>query len=215
MELEVKIYKKLKEFDLNVEFVVSGGCTGLMGSSGSGKSMTLKCIAGIEKPDSGRIVLNGNVLYDSEKKINLTPQKRHVGYLFQSYALFPNMTVLRNIEEGSGASGLNKSERRHRAEEMMERFHIKDLSDRYPRQLSGGQKQRVALARLMAGNPDVILLDEPFSALDDELKEKLITEMKNLIDDYGKPFVLVSHDKDEVMHLCSSLYKIHKGRLAQ
>ena len=213
MELEVNIKKKLKEFDLDIEFGVSKGCTGLMGSSGSGKSMILKCIAGIEKPDSGRIVLNGNILYDSAKKINLSPQKRHVGYLFQSYALFPNMTVLKNIEEGAGASGFSKKEDIARAFDMLERFHIKELSDRYPRQLSGGQKQRAALARLMVCDPDVILLDEPFSALDDELKSELIDEMKGLLGGLQKPEILVSHNKDEVAELCGSIYKIHKGRL--
>lgn len=213
MELEVRIRKKLKEFELDVEFDVSSGCTGLMGSSGSGKSMTLKCIAGIEEPDSGRIVLNGKVLYDSAHKINLPPQKRHVGYLFQSYALFPNMTVIKNIEEASRASGLSKKESVSKALDMLERFKIKELSYRYPRQLSGGQKQRAALARLMAGNPDAILLDEPFSALDEDLKEGLIDEMKGLLESVDKPEILVSHNKDEVTKLCESLYKIHKGRL--
>ena len=213
MELEVRIRKKLKEFELDVEFDVSSGCTGLMGSSGSGKSMPFKCIAGIEEPDSGRIVLNGKVLYDSAHKINLPPQKRHVGYLFQSYALFPNMTVIKNIEEASRASGLSKKESVSKALDMLERFKIKELSYRYPRQLSGGQKQRAALARLMAGNPDAILLDEPFSALDEDLKEGLIDEMKGLLESVDKPEILVSHNKDEVTKLCESLYKIHKGRL--
>ena len=204
MELEVRIREKLKEFELDVEFDVSSGCTGLMGSSGSGKSMTLKCIAGIEEPDSGRIVLNGKVLYDSAHKINLPPQKRHVGYLFQSYALFPNMTVIKNIEEASRASGLSKKESVSKALDMLERFKIKELSYRYPRQLSGGQKQRAALARLMAGNPDAILLDEPFSALDEDLKEGLIDEMKGLLESVDKPEILVSHNKDEVTKLCES-----------
>ena len=213
MELRIKIFKKLKEFDLDVDFCVTKGCTGLMGSSGSGKSMTLKCIAGIERPDSGRIVLNGDVLYDFSEKIDLVPQKRHVGYLFQSYALFPNMTVSRNIMEAARASGLDKDSAKSRTEVMMKRFHVTELADRYPGQISGGQKQRAALARLMAGDPEAILLDEPFSALDEDLKGELVGEMKTMLETIEKPVILVSHDKDEVAELCSSLYKIHKGRI--
>ena len=212
MRLEVKIFKKLKEFDLNVEFTADKGCTGLIGSSGSGKSMTLRCIAGIEKPDSGRIVLGDKVLYDSEKKINLPPGKRHVGYLFQSYALFPNMTVRKNIEAGPRAAKFKKDEIDKRVNDMLVKFHVEELADRYPRQLSGGQKQRVALARLMACEPNVILLDEPFSALDEELKESLQDEMKSLLDSVDKPSILVSHDKNEITKLCESSYRIIKGR---
>ena len=212
MGLEVKIFKKLKEFDLNVEFTADKGCTGLIGSSGSGKSMTLRCIAGIEKPDSGRIVLGDKVLYDSEKKINLPPGKRHVGYLFQSYALFPNMTVRKNIEAGPRAAKFKKDEIDKRVNDMLVKFHVEELADRYPRQLSGGQKQRVALARLMACEPNVILLDEPFSALDEELKESLQDEMKSLLDSVDKPSILVSHDKNEITKLCESSYRIIKGR---
>ena len=199
MELRIKIFKKLKEFDLDVDFCVTKGCTGLMGSSGSGKSMTLKCIAGIERPDSGRIVLNGDVLYDFSEKIDIVPQKRHVGYLFQSYALFPNMTVSRNIMEAARASGLDKDSAKSRTEVMMKRFHVTELADRYPGQISGGQKQRAALARLMA--------------LDEDLKGELVGEMKTMLETIEKPVILVSHDKDEVAELCSSLYKIHKGRI--
>ena len=133
-----------------------------MGPSGSGKSMTLKCIAGIEQPDSGEIILNKNPLFDSSKKIDFPPQKRKIGYLFQGYALFPNMTVEENIQCGLKAKKLAKPDRERRTVEMMEKFRIKELAKRYPRQLSGGQKQRTALARLMVYEPDVILLDEPF-----------------------------------------------------
>ena len=159
MNLEVKIQKKLKEFQLEASFSVGNECVGLMGPSGSGKSMTLKCIAGIEPPDRGEIILNKNPLFDSTKKIDLPPQKRKIGYLFQGYALFPNMTVEENIQCGLKAKKLAKSDRARRTEEMMEKFRIKELAKRYPRQLSGGQKQRTALARLMVYEPDVILLD--------------------------------------------------------
>ena len=163
--LEVQIYKKLAEFDLDASFQVDDNILGLMGASGSGKSMTLKCIAGIETPDCGRIVLNGRVLFDSEKKINVPIQKRNVGYMFQSYALFPNMSVYENVCVGLKARKVKDVD--GVVKKVMQQFRISELASRYPKQLSGGQRQRVALARLMAYEPDVLLLDEPFSALGD------------------------------------------------
>ena len=142
--LEVCIKKKLRSFDLNVNFTAGEETMALLGASGSGKSMTLKCIAGIERPDSGKIVLNGRVLFDSERRINLSPQKRKVGYLFQQYALFPNMTVLQNIAEGVRKG--NKKERERTASEQIERLGLSGLENAKPARLSGGQQQRVALA---------------------------------------------------------------------
>ena len=136
----------------------------LLGASGCGKSVTLKCIAGIMTPDRGHIILDGETLFDSEKHINLSPQKRRVGYLFQQYALFPNMTVLQNIQCGIRPG--SRAERRRRAEEQLRRFRLEGLEKKYPAQLSGGQQQRTALARILASEPRAILLDEPFSALD-------------------------------------------------
>ena len=198
--LEVQIYKKLAEFDLDVSFQVNDNILGLMGASGSGKSMTLKCIAGIETPDQGRIVLNDRVLFDSEKKINVSIQKRNVGYMFQSYALFPNMNVYENISVGL------------RARKVMKQFQISELASRYPKQLSGGQRQRVALARLMAYEPDVLLLDEPFNALDEDLKEDLLRELKSELQ-ISKPVIFVSHNKEEVNELCDFKYKIKQGEI--
>lgn len=211
MKLEVDIYKKLKEFDLNVHFMVEDECVGLMGPSGSGKSMTLKCIAGIETPDSGRIVYNDKIFFDSEKKINLTPQKRNVGYLFQSYALFENMDVYHNIECGLKAH--QKDHIDERIEEMLKLFHISELSKRYPRQLSGGEKQRVALARVFAYEPDIMLLDEPFSALDEDLKLELRKELNQLLKQYRNPVIFVSHNQKEVNEICDQQYKIRRGEL--
>ena len=208
--LEVQIYKKLAEFDLDVSFQVDDIVLGLMGASGSGKSMTLKCIAGIETPDRGRIVLNDRVLFDSEKKINVSIQKRNVGYMFQSYALFPNMTVYENI-----CTGLKAGKRKDidlLVEKVMKQFHIMELSNRYPKQLSGGQRQRVALARLMAYEPDVLLFDEPFSALDEDLKDDLIQELKKELQ-ISKPVIFVSHNKEEVNTLCDLKYKIKQGKI--
>lgn len=208
--LEVQIYKKLAEFDLDVSFQVNDNILGLMGASGSGKSMTLKCIAGIETPDQGRIVLNDRVLFDSEKKINVPIQKRNVGYMFQSYALFPNMDVYENISVGLRARKVKDVDIVVR--KGMKQFQISELASRYPKQLSGGQRQRVALARLMAYEPDVLLLDEPFSALDEDLKEDLLRELKSELQ-ISKPVVFVSHNKEEVNELCDFKYKIKQGEI--
>ncbi len=208
--LEVQIYKKLAEFDLDVSFQVNDNILGLMGASGSGKSMTLKCIAGIETPDQGRIVLNDRVLFDSEKKINVPIQKRNVGYMFQSYALFPNMDVYENISVGLRARKVKDVDIVVR--KVMKQFQISELTSRYPKQLSGGQRQRVALARLMAYEPDVLLLDEPFSALDEDLKEDLLRELKSELQ-ISKPVIFVSHNKEEVNELCDFKYKIKQGEI--
>lgn len=208
--LEVQIYKKLAEFDLDVSFQVDDNILGFMGASGSGKSMTLKCIAGIETPDQGRIVLNNRVLFDSEKKINVPIQKRNVGYMFQSYALFPNMNVYENISVGLRARKVKDVD--IVVQKVMQQFRIFELASRYPKQLSGGQRQRVALARLMAYEPDVLLLDEPFSALDEDLKEDLLQKLKSELQ-ISKPVIFVSHDKEEVNYLCDLNYKIKQGEI--
>ena len=208
--LEVQIYKKLAEFDLDVSFQVDDNILGFMGASGSGKSMTLKCIAGIETPDQGRIVLNDRVLFDSEKKINVPIQKRNVGYMFQSYALFPNMNVYENISVGLRARKVKDVD--IVAQKVMKQFQISELASRYSKQLSGGQRQRVALARLMAYEPDVLLLDEPFSALDEDLKKDLLQELKSDLQ-ISKPVIFVSHNKEEVNELCDFKYKIKQGEI--
>ena len=172
MALEVDITKKLDGFFMHMQFRAEREIFAILGASGCGKSMTLKCIAGIEKPDEGRIVLDGKVLFDSEKKINLPPQKRKVGYMFQDYALFPHMNVVQNIEEG-----MRKRPDRCRTESLIRQFQLEGLEKKIPGQLSGGQKQRVAMARMLAAEPELILLDEPFSALDTYLKWQLEQEM--------------------------------------
>ena len=185
--LKVNIQKELKEFDLDVDFELKSKRLGILGPSGCGKSMTLKSIAGIVNPDSGFISLNDTVYFDSSNKTNLKPQKRNVGYLFQNYALFPNMSVEENI-----AIGLGKDCDKNHLSEIIKRFHLNGLEKRYPRQLSGGQQQRVALARIMAYGPDVILLDEPFSAMDTFLKEQLRLELVNSLEDFdGFPLWLL------------------------
>ena len=190
MALSVHIKKKLKDFELAVDFDMDEGIVGFLGSSGCGKSMTLKCIAGIETPDEGRIVLDDEVLFDKKSGINLSPQKRKVGYLFQNYALFPHMTVKQNIEAGLAASGKSKQEKKEIVERLLEQFHIKELENSYPVRISGGQQQRAALARMMAAEPKFLLLDEPFSALDAYLKEKLMQEMMTSLTHFKKRVII-------------------------
>ena len=206
--LKVNIQKKLKEFDLDVDFELKKGCLGILGPSGCGKSMTLKSIAGIVTPDNGFISLNDQTYFDSNGKINLKPQVRNVGYLFQNYALFPNMTVEENV-----AIGLSKNHNENTVSEMIKRFHLEGLEKRYPRELSGGQQQRVALARIMAYGPDVILLDEPFSAMDSFLKEQLRLELVKLLNDFDGFSVLVTHNRDEVFQFCDELIILDQGRV--
>ena len=209
MSLIVDIEKKLGSFILRSKFETGHGTMALLGASGCGKSVTLKCIAGIMTPDKGRIVLDGETLFDSEKHIDLTPQRRQVGYLFQQYALFPNMTVLRNIQCGirSGSRG----EKQQRASEQLRRFRLEGLEKKYPAQLSGGQQQRVALARILASEPRAILLDEPFSALDGFLKWNLEMELADFLSDFSGPILWVSHDLGECFRSCRSVCIMDNG----
>lgn len=209
MSLVVDIEKKLGSFLLRSKFETGSGTMALLGASGCGKSVTLKCIAGIMTPDKGRIVLDGETLFDSEKHIDLTPQRRQVGYLFQQYALFPNMTVLQNIQCGirSGSRG----EKQQRASEQLRRFRLEGLEKKYPAQLSGGQQQRVALARILASEPRAILLDEPFSALDGYLKWNLEMELADFLSDFSGPILWVSHDLGECFRSCRSVCIMDNG----
>jgi len=209
MALQVNIRKKFSGFELNVEFETEAGCMGILGASGCGKSMTLKCVAGIETPDQGRIVLNGKVLFDSEKGINLPARERRTGYLFQNYALFPTMTVEENL---SIVIPGKKRDKFPRVAEQLRRFQLEGLEKRYPSQLSGGQQQRVALARMLLYKPDIIMLDEPFSALDGFLKDTLQMEMLELIRDYSGDVLMVSHSRDEIYKFCDHMMLLSEGK---
>ena len=209
MSLIVDIEKKLGSFTLRSRFETAGGTMALLGASGCGKSVTLKCIAGIMTPDRGRIVLDGETLFDSEKRIDLTPQQRRVGYLFQQYALFPNMSVMQNIQCGIRTG--SRAEKQRQAAEQLRRFHLEGLERKYPAQLSGGQQQRAALARILCSEPRVILLDEPFSALDSFLKWNLELELKDLLADFGGPILWVSHDLGECRRNCQTVCVMENG----
>ena len=209
MAITVDIEKIFKGFHLKTAFSSSTSATGILGASGSGKSMTLRCIAGIEKPDRGKIVINGRTVFDSAQKINLKPQERRIGYLFQNYALFPTMSVRENI--GCGYRG-EKAEKEKRIEDFIERYHLEGLENRLPSQLSGGQQQRVALARMMIGDPEAILLDEPFSALDGYLKDVLQKDMKEFLNQYQGDMLMVTHSRDEAFRFCNELMLLQEGR---
>lgn len=211
MSLFVEIEKDLGGFHLAVHLDTAAPITGLLGASGCGKSLTLRCIAGIERPDRGRIVLDGRVLFDSEARIDLPPQQRRVGVLFQHYALFPTMTVAENIRCGAHGRG-NRTEQDRIVREMVDRLQLQGLEGLRPAQLSGGQAQRVALARMLAAQPEILLLDEPFSALDAHLRDQLQPQLRELLRTVGRQAVLVTHSRDEAYRLCSTLCILDGGR---
>ncbi len=211
MALIVNIKKRLGDFYLDVNFEATNETLGLLGASGCGKSVTLRCIAGIMKPDEGHIELDGKVLFDSERKINLPPQERRVGYLFQQYALFPNMTVEQNI--GSGVR--EKSRKKEITAQLLHSFQLQDVASSHPAQLSGGQQQRAALARILASDPEVLLLDEPFSALDSYLKSQLEQELADTLDNFNGNVIWVSHDRDEIFRSCHRVCVIDDGKSQQ
>ena len=202
--LVCKIKKNFKNFKLDVDFEMENERLGFLGASGSGKSLTLKSIGGLIKPDSGKIILNGRTLFDSEKKIDLRPQDRKVGYLFQDYALFPNFTVEENVRAGL-------RERRDITDKLKE-MHIYHIKDKLPAHISGGERQRTALCRILVNKPDILLLDEPFSALDEFLKNSIETEVLNIIRKYELKTILVSHNKDEVYRMSDKIISISNGK---
>lgn len=211
MGLIVDIKKKLPGFHLQVKLSCEHEITGILGASGAGKSMLLSCIAGLVKPDEGTILLNDKVFFDSSKKINLPPRERKVGFLFQNYALFPHLTISENI--GFGLGELSESEKNKKVSEMMDRFHLEEMGSRYPSQISGGQQQRVALARGMAYDPEILLLDEPFSALDDYLRTHMIKETLEYLKEFKGCTLCVTHNMEEAYRLCDKIAIIKTGSL--
>ena len=212
MSLEVHITKKFDGFSLHAEFAAGNTAAAILGASGCGKSMTLRCIAGIVKPDSGRIVLDGRVLFDSEQGIDLPPQQRNVGLLFQNYALFPNMTVEQNI-----LCALKKEKdpaaRKAACAEALRAMRLEELARRLPSELSGGQQQRAALARILAGKPRILMLDEPFSALDSYLREEVEGEVGSLLSSFDGTALLVTHNRDEAYRLCKEMIVMDSGEV--
>lgn len=212
MSLEVTIAKRFEGFTLHADFAAGNTAAAILGASGCGKSMTLRCIAGVVKPDSGRIVLDGRVLFDSEKGIDLPPQQRNVGLLFQNYALFPNMTVEQNI-----LCALKKEKdpaaRKAACGSALRAMRLEELAHRLPSELSGGQQQRAALARILAGRPRILMLDEPFSALDSYLREEVEGEVGSLLANFDGTALLVTHDRDEAYRLCREMIVMDSGEV--
>ena len=212
MSLIVDIHKQLGAFRLDAAFEADSGVTCLLGASGCGKSMTLKCIAGIERPDEGHIELDGRVLFDSTRRIDLPPQQRRVGYLFQNYALFPNMTVRQNVLCGLRREK-ERAVRERKLTDMLRLLQLEGLENHKPHQLSGGQQQRVALARILVNEPQMLLLDEPFSALDGHLRDALKIELRDLLVRFGREVLMVTHDRTEAYNMSRRIAVMHEGRL--
>ena len=212
MALEVQIEKKLAEFALNVKFSADDAPLAILGPSGSGKTMLLRCIAGIERPNRGRIVLGDRVLLDTERRVRVPARDRRVGMLFQHYALFPHRTVAENV--GFGLQNLSTGERDSRVRSLLERAHARELAERYPRQLSGGEQQRVALARALAVEPEALLLDEPLSALDTHLRSQMEAQLHETFRVYRGPALLVTHNLEEAYRLSERLLVLSRGRVA-
>jgi molybdate transport system permease protein len=207
-ELTVDIRKRHAGFQLAAAFSNRGRAIGLLGASGSGKSMTLRCIAGLDTPDQGRIVLNGRVLFDSKAGVSIAPAERRIGIVFQDHALFPHLTVRQNIAFGLGGPGRDRL-----VAEWARVVQVEPFLDRYPDELSGGQQQRVALARALAMRPDALLLDEPFSALDPHLRRRLEEELRAVLASYTGAVVFVTHDRGEAFRMCEELAVLSGGRV--
>lgn len=214
MSLAVCIKKHFPDFTLDVSLAAENETLGLLGASGCGKSLTMRCIAGIETPDEGSIIVNGKTFFDSEKKINLSAQERKTALLFQNYMLFPNLTVGQNIAAGIDKD-IPKNEKTQVVMKELKRFGLDGFEKRYPAQLSGGQQQRVALARMLAANPGILMLDEPFSALDAHLKSVLEQNLVNLFDAFEGTILYVSHDIDEALRFCDRIAVVEEGTIVE
>jgi len=209
--LSVTARKQFGDFILDAAWTSDQPIVALVGPSGSGKTLTLQCIAGLIAPDSGRIVSAGRTLFDSAGRIDLPPQQRRIGYVFQGYALFPHMTVAQNIAYGVPRGTEGRNEASERTKRIIDRLGLSPLGSRYPSELSGGQQQRVALARALATDPDVLLLDEPFSALDAPLRRELSTELSQTLREWGKIAVLVTHDLPEAYQIADMVVLYEHG----
>ena len=209
--LFVDIEKYLPGFNLSVTFNCQNQPLGLLGASGSGKSLILRSLAGVETPSRGRIVLNGRILFDSEKRINLPSRQRRIGFVVQNYALFPHLTVAENIAFGLSQKLPTKIIRQQIATQL-ELVQLPGIENRYPHQLSGGQQQRVAIARALASRPEALLLDEPFSALDTHLRAQLERQMIKTLSNYDGVTIFVTHNMDEAYRICENLLVMEKGR---
>jgi molybdate transport system ATP-binding protein len=215
--LEVNLTKtfapgKLRHFGIEVAFTAAPGVTVIFGPSGSGKTTLLQCIAGLLRPDRGSICIAGESVFDSKKKIDLPPQQRRIGYVFQELALFPHMTAAENVAFGIRVNG---GQRREMVRDVLERFSISHVAGHRPGEISGGERQRVALARALVTQPHLLLLDEPFSALDDALKLEIIADLKQWLEQHSIPVLFVTHDRSEAAALGERMLVLHEGKVVE
>ena len=208
--LDVDIQKKLEFFELDIKFTVGNGLLAIQGMSGSGKTTILNCISGIKTADKGHIRLNNKIFFSSNDNINMKIKDRNVGYVFQNYALFPHMTVRENILFGVNKKYTDYEKELSYISDMMK---IRHIMDKYPSEISGGEKQRVAFARAMIIRPDILLLDEPFSALDEDLKEDIYKDLLNIKKSQNIPIILITHNKNEAKILADKIIYIHNGKI--
>lgn len=213
--LRVKLSKtfaegKLRRFAIDVEFAAPPGVTVMFGPSGSGKTTILQCIAGLLRPDEGLISIAGETVFDSSSGIDMRPQQRRIGYLFQDLALFPHMSAAENI---GFAIRVNGGQRQEMVRDMLQRFSIAQVAEHRPGEISGGERQRVALARALVIQPRLLLLDEPFSALDDTLKLEIIDDLKQWLEQHPIPVLLVTHDRSEAAALTQRMLLLNEGRI--
>jgi molybdate transport system ATP-binding protein len=213
VSIRVHIRKSFKGFALDVDFTSESRALGILGASGSGKTLILKSVAGLVTPDEGRIAIGDRVIYDSAARTDVKPQQRGVGYFFQSYALFPHMTVWENISIAVNPANDDGRSLREIVSCLAERYQLTGLEHRYPTNLSGGQQQRVALARIFASRPEAVLLDEPFSALDSYLRGNMQDELLRAMEDYQGQFILVTHSCDEAALICDRIVTISNGEI--
>src|SRR5713226_2055869 len=211
--VSVAITKRFPGFTLDVSWEAEQSVLGLFGPSGAGKTLTLQCLAGLIRPDAGRIVVGERVFFDAAAGVDLSPQQRRIGYVFQGYALFPHLTVVKNI--AFGLRGRPRLDRARRISEVIERLGLGGLEQRYPRELSGGQRQRVALGRALAIDPALLLLDEPLSALDLPLRQALRDELREILSGWGTAAVVVTHDFTEAYRLADRIIVYEGGRVIQ
>ena len=211
--LEVAVRRALDGFALDVAFRAPRGVTALAGPSGAGKTLTLRAVAGLLRPDAGRVACGGRVLFDAAAGVDLPARARRVGFVFQHYALFPHLTVERNVAYGLHARPA--AERAARVAELLRLVDLEGFGARWPRELSGGQQQRVALARALAPEPAVLLLDEPLAAVDAPLRARLGAELRALHERSGVPMLLVTHDPDEARRMADLVVRVERGRVVE
>lgn len=213
--LQCRIQKKLNDFSLDLSFQVNAETLVIAGPSGNGKSMTLRSIAGLAVPDSGRILIGERPIFDHSRRIHLPPERRNIGFVFQNYALFPHLTVYENVSYGLRTRKITRSEKVERVKSMLENLNIAHLRDRMPSELSGGEQQRTALARALVLEPSVLLLDEPLSALDVTTRGRVRKELKKLLGSLDIPTIFVTHDYEDALSLGDRILVLERGKIIQ